>query len=68
MEVNTTSVVTNRIQRTDEEGGWTIGAANGTNSVVRLENVTIAGNTNIQVSRKHGDEVAVLGPSTYSLR
>jgi hypothetical protein len=47
--VNTTTVVGNLISRTEEEGGWTIGAANGT-SRLGMNNMLIEGNINVQVS------------------
>lgn len=49
--VETSSVVSNQIERTEEEGGWSIGVANGTNSTVGMNNMLIEGNTNVTVRR-----------------
>jgi len=48
--VDTTSIINNQIERTPEEGGWTIGAANGINTTLGMNNMLIENNTNVQVS------------------
>lgn len=48
--VDTSSVINNRIERTAEESGWTIAAANGTNSTIGMNNMLIENNTNVKVS------------------
>jgi hypothetical protein len=47
--VESSSVVFNQIERTEGEGGWSIGVANGTTSTVGMNNMLIEGNTNVKV-------------------
>lgn len=49
--VETSSVINNQIERATEESGWTIAAANGTNTTLGMSNMLVENNTNVKVSR-----------------
>lgn len=62
LAVETSSVVFNQIERTEEEGGWSIGSARGINSTLGMNNMLIEGNTNVQVGCSQSfDSVRTIG-------